>query len=83
MTQRYVDPLAAGHHGLHELSKTYYLITLSRTSLQHSLLTHYLPFYFLEMGKWRSSTRSAWWINYLLYFPVPSAVTKYLQEEFV
>ena len=50
MTQRYVDPLAAGHHDLQELSKTYYQVTLSRTRLQHSLLTHYLPLYFPEMG---------------------------------
>lgn len=62
ITQRYVDPLAAGHHDLQELSKTYYQVTLSRTRLQHSLLTHYLPLYFPEMGKWWSSTRSAWWI---------------------
>ena len=34
------------------------------------------------MGKWWSSTRSAWWINYLLHFPIPSAVTKYSQKEF-
>ena len=79
ITQRYVDPLIAGHHDLQELSKTYYQVTLSRTRLQHSILTHYLPLYFPEMGKWWNSTRSAWWINYLLHFPIPSAVTKHSQ----
>jgi hypothetical protein len=34
------------------------------------------------MGKWGNSTRSAWWINYLLHFPIPSAVTKHSQAEF-
>jgi hypothetical protein len=32
------------------LSKTYYHITLSRTRLQHSILTHYLPLYFPANG---------------------------------
>ncbi len=41
ITQRFVDPLMAGHHGLQELSKTHYQISLARTRLQHSLLTHY------------------------------------------
>ena len=82
ITQRYIDPLIAGHHDLQELSKTYYQITLSRTRLQHSLLTHYLPLYFPEMGKWWHSTRADWWISYLLRCPVPSAITKYTQDEF-
>lgn len=30
-TQRYADPLIAGHHGLQELSKTHYQICLART----------------------------------------------------
>jgi transposase len=34
------------------------------------------------MGKWWNSTRTDWWINYLLRFPIPSAVTKHSQEEF-
>ena len=31
ITQRFVDPLIAGHHGLQELSKTHYQISLART----------------------------------------------------
>lgn len=57
-------------------------MTMSRTRLQHSLLTHYLPLYFPEMGKWWNSTRCEWWVNYLLRFPIPSAITKYSLEEF-
>ncbi len=82
ITQIYVDPLISGYHDLQELSKTYFHITLSRTRLQHSILTHYLPLYFPEMGKWWNSTRADWWINYLLYFPSPAAVTRYSLDEF-
>lgn len=82
VVQTYVEPIQSGFHDIQELSKTYYHITLSRTRLQHSILTHYLPLYFPEMGKWWSSTRSAWWINYLLHFPTPASVTQHTVEEF-
>lgn len=82
ITQRYIDPLLAGRHDIQELSKTYYHVTLSRTRLQHSILTHYLPLYFPEMGKWWHSTRADWWINYLLHFPTSAAVTRYSLEDF-
>lgn len=82
MVQTYIDPIQSGYHDIQELSKTYYHITLSRTRLQHSILTHYLPLYFPEMGKWWNSTRSAWWVNYLLHFPTPASVTQYSVEEF-
>lgn len=82
ITQRYVDPIHSGRHDIQELSKTYYHITLSRTRLQHSILTHYLPLYFPEMGKWWHSTRADWWINYLLHFPTPTSVTRYTLDEF-
>lgn len=60
ITQRYVDPLVAGHHGLQELSKTYYQIGLARTRLQHSLLTHYLPLYFPEVERFFDGTHAEW-----------------------
>lgn len=82
VVQTYLDPILSGFHDIQELSKTYYHITLSRTRLQHSILTHYLPLYFPEMGKWWCSTRSTWWVNYLLHFPTPSSVTQYSAEEF-
>lgn len=83
ITQVYVDPVASGFHDMQELSKTYWHITMSRTRLQHSILTHYLPLYFPEMGKWWSSTRCEWWIRYLLHFPTPAAVTQYDLTTFV
>jgi hypothetical protein len=60
IVQKNIDPLIAGHHNIQELSKTYYHVTLSRTRLQHSILTHYVPLYSPEMGKWWNSTRSEW-----------------------
>jgi len=82
IVQIYTDPIKSGFHDIQELSKTYYHITLSRTRLQHSILTHYLPLYFPEMGKFWNSTRSEWWINFLLHFPTPTSVTQYTEEEF-
>ena len=82
IVQIYTDPIKSGFHDIQELSKTYYHNTLSRTRLQHSILTHYLPLYFPEMGKFWNSTRSEWWINFLLHFPTPTSVTQYTEEEF-
>ena len=82
IVQIYTDPIKSGFHDIQELSKTYYHMTLSRTRLQHSILTHYLPLYFPEMGKFWNSTRSEWWINFLLHFPTPTSVTQYTEEEF-
>lgn len=83
ITQTYVDPVASGFHDIQELSKTYWNITMSRTRLQHSILTHYLPLYFPEMGKWWSSTRCEWWLKYLLRFPTPTAVTQHDLQTFI
>lgn len=83
VTQIYVDPVQSGFHDVQELSKTFANITLSRTRLQHSILNHYIPLYFPEMGAWWNSTRSAWWVNYLLRFPTPAAVTCLDLQEFI
>ncbi len=82
IVQTYNDPIKSGFHDIQELSKTYYHITLSRTRLQHSILTHYLPLYFPEMGKFWNSTRSEWWINFLLHFPTPASVTQHSEQDF-
>jgi len=74
ITQRYVDPLQAGHHGLQELSKTHYQISLARTRLQHSLLTHYLPLYFPEVERFFSSSRADWFARFLLLFPTAASI---------
>ena len=75
MVQTYYDPLIAGTHDLQELANTYFHITLARMRLQHSLLLHYIPLYFPEFARYWISTRSAWFIRFLLRFPTaaPSA----------
>jgi transposase len=82
MTMRYVDPLIAGHHGLQELSKTYYQISLARMRLQHSLLTHYLPLYFPEMERYFSSSHADWFARFLLRFPTSASVRQLDREAF-
>lgn len=74
ITQRFVDPLIAGHHGLQELSKTHYQISLARTRLQHSLLTHYLPLYFPEVERYFHTAQAAWLAQFLLRFPTAASV---------
>lgn len=34
------------------------------------------------MAKFWSSTRNAWWVNYLLHFPTPTCVTQHSVDEF-
>ena len=82
LTQRYVDPGLDHNHDIQELSKTYANITMARTRLQHSLLTHYIPIYFPEMLDYWRSTRSDWFIEFLLRFPVPASITALSVEEF-
>ena len=55
---------------------------MARTRLQHSLLTHYIPIYFPEMLDYWRSTRSDWFIEFLLRFPVPASITALSVEEF-
>ena len=45
-------------------------------------MTHYLPLYFPEMGKFWNSTRSEWWINFLLHFPTTASITQHAEQEF-
>jgi transposase len=82
MTQRYVDPLIAGHHGLQELSKTHYQISLARTRLQHSLLTHYLPLYFPEVERYFNSTHAGWFARFLIRFPTAASIRSVSLESF-
>lgn len=82
ITQRFVDPLIAGHHGLQELSKTHYQISLARTRLQHSLLTHYLPLYFPEVEHYFHTTQAAWFVQFLLRFPTATSIRALTFEAF-
>lgn len=80
---RYHDPVAAGIHDLQEISKTYVQVTRARTRLQHSILTHHLPLYWPEFGRYWHSSRADWFVRFLLRFPVPSAVRELDREEFI
>ena len=83
IVQQYVDPMIAGNHDLQELSKTYFQISRLRTRVQHSIINHHVPLYFPEMYKYWSSSRSDWWIRFMLEFPTPAHVQRLTQEEFV
>jgi transposase len=80
---RYYDPVTADIHDLQEISRTYTQITLDRTRLQHSILTHYLPFYWPEFGRYWHSSRADWFVRFLLRFPVPEAVRRLDREAFI
>jgi len=80
--QTYVDPMVAGSHDLQELSKTYYQVSRARTRVQHSLINHHIPLYFPEMHKLWSTSRSEWWIRFMLEFPTPEHVRRLSCEEF-
>jgi len=83
LVQVYHDPLIAGNHDLQELSGLYFQVTLARTRVQHSLLTHYLPLYFPEMHKYWNTTRADWFIRLLWRFPTPAHVRALPREAFV
>jgi hypothetical protein len=48
-----------------ELAKTYHQIVLARKRVADSLLNHYLPLYFPEMGRYWESTRVDWFVAFL------------------
>jgi transposase len=83
LMQIYWDPLFSGSHDCQELSNTYFQVTLARTRLQHSLLSHHLPLYFPEFTRYWLSTRSEWFIRFLIRFPIPAAIRAMDRETFV
>jgi len=80
---RYYDPVTEGVHDLQEISKTYTQVTLARTRLQHSILTHHLPLYWPEFGRYWHSSRADWFVSFLSRFPVPEAVRRLDREAFI
>jgi transposase len=82
LTMQLVDPLTAGHHGLQELSKTHYQISLARTRLQHSLLTHYLPLYFPEVERYFDSAHADWFARFLIRFPTAESIRRISYDAF-
>jgi transposase len=83
MTMRYVDPLLAGWHDVQEVAKTYWQVTLARTRVQHSLLTHFLPIYWPEFARYWRTSRSEQFVRMLLAYPTPASITAVSCEEFV
>ena len=83
MVMRYIDPMVAGHHDLQELSKTYYQVTRARTKVLHAIANHHLPLYFPEMRRYWQTTRTEWWLRFMLEFPTPAHVRQLSQEAFV
>jgi len=79
----YHDPVAVGIHDLQEISRTYVQVTQARTRLQHSILTHHLPLYWPEFGRYWHSSRADWFVRFLMRFPVPQAVLRLDREAFV
>ncbi len=82
-TQKYVDPMLAGHHDIQELSKTYYQISRARTKVQHAIINHHVPLYFPEMHKYWTSTRNEWWVKFMIEFPTPAHVRQHTCQEFI
>lgn len=81
-TQRYVDPLAVGINDLQEMSKTHDAISKSKTQIWHRILTHYLPLYFPEIGRFAGNSRSDWFLALLERFPTPGSMVALGQEGF-
>lgn len=82
LTQTYHDPLLHRTNDIQELSKTCYQVSLRKTRIQHSIMTHYLPLYFPEVQKYYSASRAQWFSSLLHRFPCPSSVLRYTQEDF-
>jgi transposase len=82
-SQTYCDPLVSGFNDIQELSKTYYQVSMHKTRVQHSILTHFLPLYFPEAQKYLCSSRAEWFSEFLLSFPIPRSVLKYSKDEFI
>lgn len=51
VTQTYRDPILEETNDILELSRTHFQVSLLKTRVQHSILTHFLPLYFPEMDK--------------------------------
>lgn len=79
----YYDPIVAGTHDLQELSKTYMQVSLARTRLQHSLLTHYLPLFWPEFARYWRTTRNSWFVTFLGRFPTPASARALDEEAFI
>jgi hypothetical protein len=69
--------------GYPEVAKTYWHVTLARTRVQHSLLTHFLPPYWPEFGRFWRTSRSEVVVQFLLAYPTPASSAGTPLEVFV
>ena len=82
VTQTYRDPILEETNDILELSRTHFQVSLLKTRVQHSILTHFLPLYFPEMDKYYTQSRAQWFTQLLYRFPCPSAITCYTSDQF-
>ena len=82
-SQHYHDPLAAGLNDIQEVSKTHEAISKAKTEVLHRILTHHLPLYFPEIGRFRHNSRSDWFFAFLDRFPTPGSITALSKEAFI
>lgn len=81
--QFYHDPPLCGTNDLQELSKTHEIVSRSKTELWHRVLTHYLPLYFPEAGRFHRSSRSDWFFAFLERYPSPYIITALAKQELI
>lgn len=52
--------MVAGTNDIQELYKTHDALSGAKTELRHRILTHYLPLYFPEAGRFHRSSHTDW-----------------------
>ncbi len=82
-TQRFVDPLRAGHHDVQEMANTYQQVSLRKVRLHDAIVTHHLPLYFPEAERYVHSSRGKWFVSVLRLAPCPAAVRHYSKAVFI
>lgn len=81
--QIYHDPFTNGYNDLQELSNTYRQVSLRKTRIYHTIVTHFLPMYFPEADQFINSSRSDWFFRLLIMAPCPSAIVTLSKKEFI
>ncbi len=83
ISQYYHEPLLHQTLEIQELANTHRQLSLRKTRLQHSIISHYLRLYFPEAEKYLCSTRAQWFAQFFAKFPCPQAVTQYTMDNFI
>lgn len=82
-TNRFHDPVLAGHNDLQELSNTHAQLSKRRTRLINSIVNHYLAIYFPEIEKFLVSRRAHWFGKLVCAYPTPASVLAQSERDFV